>query len=348
MLRLVLLLVGAVTFVSSKDHELTAFSGLRAPVATGDFGLNRQEAVINYINRKQSLWQAGKNFDDSVSEDYLRRLVSARISEEPLPLLKTKNITDDDPESFDARTKWPKCPSISHIHDQGNCGSCWAVSVASVIADRTCITSDGKFTSLISAQEIMSCCKKCGWGCEGGWPSLALEFYRKHGVVTGGDFESNEGCMPYEVKPCSHRTDGQYPGCSTYNRSETPACRTKCSNPHYTIPRKQDRHFGAAPYEIGIRDVKHEISHHGPVIAIFYVYEDFFYYRSGIYTHEWGKLAGLHAVRVIGWGKENGVGYWLVTNSWNEDWGDRGLFKIKWGVDEVRFEERFIGTTVRK
>ncbi len=29
------------------------------------------------------------------------------------------------PKEFDARTKWPNCKSISHIYDQGNCGSCW-------------------------------------------------------------------------------------------------------------------------------------------------------------------------------------------------------------------------------
>ena len=26
------------------------------------------------------------------------------------------------PDSFDARTQWPNCPSISEIRDQGSCG----------------------------------------------------------------------------------------------------------------------------------------------------------------------------------------------------------------------------------
>lgn len=29
------------------------------------------------------------------------------------------------PEYFDAREKWPNCPTISEIPDQGSCGSCW-------------------------------------------------------------------------------------------------------------------------------------------------------------------------------------------------------------------------------
>lgn len=33
---------------------------------------------------------------------------------------------------------------------------------------------------------------------------------------------------------------------------------------------------------------------------------------------------GGHAVRILGWGVENGTPYWLVGNSWNTDWGDNG------------------------
>ena len=44
------------------------------------------------------------------------------------------------PTSFDAREKWPKCASlIGTIRDQSSCGSCWAVSVGSMVTDRLCI-----------------------------------------------------------------------------------------------------------------------------------------------------------------------------------------------------------------
>ncbi|PIO66274.1 hypothetical protein TELCIR_12019, partial [Teladorsagia circumcincta] len=63
----------------------------------------------------------------------------------------------------------------------------------------------------------------------------------------------------------------------------------------------------------------------GPVVAGFTVYEDFAYYYSGIYKHTWGAEAGGHAVKVIGWGTEKGTPYWLVANSWHNDWGRRVL-----------------------
>lgn len=45
-------------------------------------------------------------------------------------------------------------------------------------------------------------------------------------------------------------------------------------------------------------------------------------------------LLGGHAVKLIGWGEEKGVPYWLMVNSWNEYWGDKGLFKIRRGTNE--------------
>ena len=41
---------------------------------------------------------------------------------------------------------------------------------------------------------------------------------------------------------------------------------------------------------------------------------------------------------MIGWGVENGEKYWLCVNSWNDEWGDKGLFKIKRGSNECGIE----------
>jgi cathepsin B len=48
--------------------------------------------------------------------------------------------------------------------------------------------------------------------------------------------------------------------------------------------------------------------------------------------HTTGEELGGHAIKIMGWGTEAGVDYWLVANSWNEDWGDKGTFKIRRSV----------------
>lgn len=68
------------------------------------------------------------------------------------------------------------------------------------------------------------------------------------------------------------------------------------------------------------------------------MYEDFLSYYSGIYQHIHGSYLGSHYVRIIGWGIDNGIKYWLVANSWGESWGDKGFFKIRRGTNECGIE----------
>lgn len=52
---------------------------------------------------------------------------------------------------------------------------------------------------------------------------------------------------------------------------------------------------------------------------------------------------GYHAVRVIGWGVENGVNYWQCVNSWGKGFGEQGFFKILRGTDECEIEDYIYG-----
>ena len=89
-----------------------------------------------------------------------------------------------------------------------------------------------------------------------------------------------------------------------------------------------------------------EIKSQGPVQAVMQVYTDLFMYSSGIYrvtSHGQDRLAGYHAVRIVGWGEENGVRYWTVANSWGTNWGEAGHFRIVRGVNECMIESFVIG-----
>lgn len=93
-----------------------------------------------------------------------------------------------------------------------------------------------------------------------------------------------------------------------------------------------DHHFAESSYSVrGVDNIKAELAAHGTLTAAFTVYEDFLAYKSGVYSHQTGSALGGHAIKVIGWGTENGEDYWLCVNSWNNTWGDKGTFKIKQG-----------------
>merc|ERR1712099_202645 len=64
-------------------------------------------------------------------------------------------------------------------------------------------------------------------------------------------------------------------------------------------------------------------------------------YHSGVYNkHSWEREPeGGHAVKMVGWGVEDGTDYWLVANSWSTTWGIEGLFKIERGTNACGIEK---------
>ena len=108
---------------------------------------------------------------------------------------------------------------------------------------------------------------------------------------------------------------------------------------------KEDKAFGDKGYSIpnDVAAIQQDIMTYGPVEAAFTVYADFPSYKSGVYRHTTGQALGGHAIKIIGWGTENGDDYWLVNNSWNSDWGDNGTFKILRGANECGIEDEVVG-----
>lgn len=64
---------------------------------------------------------------------------------------------------------------------------------------------------------------------------------------------------------------------------------------------------------------------------------------KGIYQYDENSdvdFFNVQTVKVIGWGEENGIPYWLVVNSFGPSWGDHGTFKISRGGDGCFFQEK--------
>ncbi|PIO70987.1 papain family cysteine protease, partial [Teladorsagia circumcincta] len=174
--------------------------------------------------------------------------------------------------------------------------------------------------------------------CQGGWPIKAWQYFASEGIVTGGNYRKKDCCRPYEVAPCGkHKGEPFYREC--YDLEDTPKCQKSCQS-GYGKSYKEDKHYGKSAYQLpnSVKAIQREIMKNGPVVAGFVVYEDFVYYTSGIYKHTAGRPTGGHAVKIIGWGKENGTPYWIIANSWHNDWGEEGFYRMIRGINDCGLE----------
>lgn len=300
------------------------------------------DEIVDYVNRIGTTWKAEKTKFHSWNLKSFKKSLGVPIShigaESKLGKFVHEKIQDL-PDEFDSRTAWPNCPTIQQVRDQGNCGSCWAFGAVEAMSDRVCIASKGQIKVKISAENLLSCCHSCGFGCNGGFPESAWNYFKTEGIVTGGNYNSKEGCQPYSLQDCDHHVNGTRKPCGGSEES-TPKCEKSCENKDYTVAYKADLHYGKSAYSIHSNEaqIQNEIMTNGPVEASFTVYADFPSYKSGVYQHVSGGALGGHAIKILGWGMENNAKYWLVANSWNEDWGDKGFFKILRGRNECGIE----------
>jgi cathepsin B len=299
--------------------------------------------VIEKVNSANTTWTAGVNSKfDRVSLKDVQRIMGTVV--DPAWTIKAEVeapamlFGDDLPTDFDARVQWPKCEStINHIRDQSNCGSCWAHGTTEAFNDRICIKTDGDFSKLLSTADTTGCCGfiQCqSMGCNGGQVGTPWRWFVHDGAVTGGDFGDGDFCYDYTMPKCNHhQPQSSFPECDAVTQV-APKCDKSCPT-NSSINYSEDKNKAMSSYGFGVVEnedkIKQDIFTYGSVTAAFTVYEDFLTYKSGVYQHTTGSALGGHAIKVIGWGVEDDTDYWLVVNSWNDTWGDKGLFKIKMG-----------------
>jgi len=256
------------------------------------------------------------------------------------------------PESFDSEENWPHCAkTIGDIRDQSNCGCCWAFGAAEAASDRMCIASKGALLMPLSAQDVCFCSSPDG--CGGGDITSPWQYIADTGVVTGGQYQGTgpfgKGhCSDFSLAHCHHHgPQGEDPfpaegtaGCPSYDSPQCPtSCDSEASGIHKSFSADKYTFDGEVISASGEQEIMEAISKGGPVEVAFTVYSDFENYAGGIYHHVSGESVGGHAVRLVGWGVENGTKYWKVANSWNPYWGEKGYFRIVKGTDESGIED---------
>jgi len=202
------------------------------------------------------------------------------------------------PPAYDLRNVGGKS-YVTPIKDQRNCGSCVAFGCVAVLESSLKVAaSDPDLDVDLSEAHLFYCHgRRRGRLCSTGWfPNEALDDCRDLGLA----FEQS-----YPYTPGDQNCTGL---AADWNAR------------YATLSGKQPL-SGAA--------IKNWIATRGPVTGCFVVYNDFFAYRSGIYRHVSGALAGGHCVALVGYDDANSC--WIAKNSWGPAWGELGFFRIAYG-----------------
>jgi len=262
------------------------------------------------------------------------------------------------PESFDSETNWPQCAKvIGDIRDQSNCGCCWAFAGSEAASDRMCIATNATLLMPLSAQDV--CFNSNFDGCDGGQIDTPWSYIKRTGAVTGSQQQPDDGktdpfagmgfCSSFSLPHCHHHgPTGQDPypaegaqGCPHESSPRGPtSCDSNAKAPHNDFKNDKYSFSGEIISPNGESAIQQAIAEGGPVEVAFNVYSDFENYAGGIYQHKSGSMVGGHAVKMVGWGVENGVKYWKIANSWNPYWGENGYFRMIRGQDEGGIESQ--------
>jgi len=263
------------------------------------------------------------------------------------------------PRSFEGRKVWKQF--LSRVLNQKQCGSCWAFASTSSLSDRFNLFSRGQihvdlspirllicdtqgleqeladpFTHPEQASNLLDTVSQT-YGCRGNTLFSAWRYL----FVTG---TNTQECLPLYV----FDETTVLPSCIDLTSTTFDMCIDHYFNPHNNVQYGTPAKFYNALFIYSVQSpemICREIFKYGPVSTAMEMYPDLYTFDPTTTIYQWngkGERQGGHAVVIDGWGEEDGVPFWWVRNSWGEEWGLNGYFRIRRGVNECKIEENVI------
>ena len=273
--------------------------------------------LLNQINRKNYGWKAGNYsffWSKSLEFGYMHFLGVE------LPSLKQRSLTSDPYEHVQKYYDFRNEPYFggngipNSIKNQGMCSASWAFSITDVIQDRLSKYKKISLNKTPSVEQLIACnsINKKRNKCSSLPVDQAWSSVRYMAGIVDTECYSNKNVQSGFIFSCKIKND---------------TC------PDSVNMTKKFHISKAYPVPSVDKSIMKEILRNGPVQMVFKVHDDFFMYKSGIYAPIWQNWSlmqsNYHAVKVLGWGSEKGVDFWLAANSWGPDWGEKGYFRIR-------------------
>jgi len=215
---------------------------------------------------------------------------------------------------------------LQPVVTQGDCGSCYTIATVHMLTARNRIRNGDKSQPAFSVSFPLYC-SEYNQGCDGGYGFLQTKWSEDVGLVP-------EACARFSQGGGS---------CHIARGCELGQKRYRAINHHYV-----GGYYGGSAEE----QIKNELMTDGPLVMSFEPKEDFMYYKNGVYRsgpgkihQEWEQVD--HAVLLVGYGSsKHGQPFWTMQNSWGDDWGEDGYFRMARGSDESGCESIVVAADV--
>jgi len=287
-------------FADFKATHGKVYSAEEESVRFGNFVENLRTAARLSAKNPQAQFGVNKFSDLSASEFKGRH--NAQKYYANLTRSTVANVfTQEQVAAADSPVDWRTKGAVTHVKDQGQCGSCWAFSTTGNIEGQNFLA--GHKLVALSEQELVSC-DTTDDGCNGGLMDQAFQWLlsSRNGVIV---------------------TEASYPYVS--GGGDAPSCSLSGKVAGATIAS-----FADLPHDEN--QMLTWLQTHGP-IAVAVDATSWQTYQGGIMIDcESDQID--HGVLVVGYGLSGSTKYWIVKNSWASSWGENGYIRVEFGTNQ--------------